>query len=89
MNRTEFLDGVEKILNEINIWGLEIRREDPAIVVEGGRQMLIWLCKDLFDYDNERKTKLDHFLVYFEIAIDFEEGYISLFMKPEYFEKMI
>jgi hypothetical protein len=84
MNSKEFLDKIESILHEINLWGLKIEREDPVIVVTGGRQMLIWLCKDLFDLDNQGATELNHFLDYFEIDIDFEEGFISFFMKKEY-----
>lgn len=87
MNSKEFLDKIESILRKINLWGLKIEREDPVIVVTGGRQMLIWLCKDLFDFDNQRATELDHFLDYFEIDIDFEKGFISFFMKKEYTKK--
>ena len=45
------------------------------------------LRADLFDLDNQGATELNHFLDYFEIDIDFEEGFISFFMKKEYTKK--
>lgn len=77
---TKLLDELEKVLKEKNIWKLKITRDDPAIVVEGGRNGLIWITKDILDWDNFRtKQELDQF----EIAIDLEDLYVSFFLKPE------
>ena len=76
------LDDLEKVLNEKNLWKLKISRDDPAIVVEGTRNGLIWILKDVLNLDN---FKSDRELDLFEIAVDLENLYISFFMKPEYY----
>ena len=76
----KILDELEKVLKEKNLWKLKITRDDPAIVVEGSRNGLIWITKDILDWDNFRsKQELDQF----EIAIDLEDLYVSFFLKPE------
>ena len=76
----KILDELEKVLKEKNLWKLKITRDDPAIVVEGSRNSLIWITKDILDWDNFRsKQELDQF----EIAMDLEDLYISFFLKPE------
>ena len=47
---------------------------------EGNRNGLIWITKDILDWDNFR-TKQE--LNQFEIAIDLEDLYVSFFLKPE------
>jgi hypothetical protein len=76
---TKLLDELEKVLKEKNIWKLKITRDDPVIVVEGSRNGLIWITKDILDWDNFR-TKQE--LNQFEIAMDLEDLYISFFLKP-------
>lgn len=61
---------------------LEIKREDPAIVVEGIASKLKGILCYLFVQEGlpiHNNISLDPF----EIAIDFEQGYISFFLKPE------
>lgn len=77
---TKLLDELEKVLKEKNIWKLKITRDDPVIVVEGSRNGLIWITKDILDWDNFR-TKQE--LNQFEIAMDLEDLYVSFFLKPE------
>ena len=76
----KIMDELEKVLKEKNLWKLKITRDDPAIVVEGNRNGLIWITKDILDWDNFR-TKQE--LNQFEIAMDLEDLYISFFLKPE------
>lgn len=61
---------------------LEIKREDPIIVVEGIALKLKGILCYLFAREGlpvHNNVSLDPF----EIAIDFEQGYISFFLKPE------
>ena len=61
---------------------LDIKREDHAIVVEGIASKLKGILCYLFT--QEGLPVHDNFLLDpFEIAIDFEQGYISFFLKPE------
>ena len=76
----KIMDELEKVLKEKNLWKLKITRDDPSIVVEGNRNGLIWITKDILDWDNFR-TKQE--LNQFEIAIDLEDLYVLFFLKPE------
>ena len=61
---------------------LEIKREDPVIVIEGIASKLKGILCYLFA--QEGLPVHDNFsLEPFEIAIDFEQGYISFFLKSE------
>lgn len=74
------LDKVFNALNERNLWKLKIIKDTHSIVIEGGRNSLIWILKDILDWDNFRTDKE---LDLFEIVLDLEQGYISFFLKPE------
>ena len=76
----DILNKVFNALNERNLWRLKIHKDTFCIVVEGSRNSLIWILKDILDWDNFRT---DEELNQFEIAVDLEQEYISFFLKPE------
>lgn len=70
--------------NKKNAWynDIEIKRDDPAIVIEGPKDKLIFIINQIFH--GEHSIYSEGFsLDVFEIAMDFGQGYISFFLKPE------
>jgi hypothetical protein len=75
---------LNKPVNPQSKWysDVEIKREDPVIIVEGPKDKLriilgmVLGCEGSYFFE-------DFSLDPFEIAIDFEQGYISFFMKPD------
>lgn len=61
--------------------GIEIKQDFPAIVIEGTRENLIKFFNGVLEWD--RDVDMIHSIDMFEIAIDFEQGYISFFLKSE------
>jgi hypothetical protein len=61
--------------------GIEIKQDFPAIVVEGDRDNLIKFFIEVLEWD--RDIDVIRSLDSFEITSDFEQGYISFFMKPD------
>lgn len=78
----DIYDRLHYTLEDLNIWGLEIKSETPTIVVEGKREALMWILKELFDWDRD-VDYITHTINYFEIVVDFEQNYIVFFLKPE------
>ena len=78
----DIYDRLHYALEDLNIWGLEIKSETPAIVVEGKREALMWILKELFDWDRDIDY-ITHTINYFEIVVDFEQNYIVFFLKSE------
>lgn len=62
--------------------GVEIKSDFPAIVIEGSRENLIKFFNGVLEWDRDVDHMI-HSIDMFEIAIDFEQGYISFFLKPE------
>lgn len=65
----------------IDTTGIEIKQDFPAIVVEGNRENLIKFFNGVLEWD--RNVDMIHSIDMFEIVMDFEQGYISFFLKPE------
>lgn len=75
---------LNKPINPQSKWysDVEIKREDPVIVVEGPKDKLRIILGMVLG--SEGSCFLEGFsLDPFEIAIDFEQDYISFFLKPE------
>ena len=75
---------LNKPVNPQSPWyfDVEIKREDPAIIVEGPKDKLRIILGMVLGSEGSYFFE-DFSLDPFEIAIDFEQGYISFFLKPE------
>lgn len=62
--------------------GVEVKSDFPSIVVKGSRENLIKFFNGVLEWDRD-VDYITHSLDLFEITIDFEQGYISFFLKPE------
>lgn len=73
----------DELLNiSLETLGVEIKSDFPAIVIEGSRENLIKFFNGVLEWDRDVDYMI-HSIDMFEIAIDFEQGYISFFLKPE------
>jgi hypothetical protein len=75
---------LNKPVNPQSAWysDVEIKREDPVIIVEGPKDKLRIILGMVLGGEGSYFFE-DFSLDPFEIAIDFGQGYISFFLKPE------
>ena len=60
---------------------IEIKQDFPTIVIEGDRDNSTKFFIEVLEWDRDIDYVI-HSLDSFEITSDFEQGYISFFMKP-------
>lgn len=53
---------------ELNLWNLDINTQDNNIYISGQKEKLIWLLKDIFDWDRDYDY-VTHTINNFEITI--------------------
>lgn len=63
-------------LNDLNLWDLRIYSDGYNIVVDGHREKLMWLLKDIFDWDRD-VDYITHTINYFTIEIKLNNNILN------------
>ena len=63
-------------LNDLNLWDLRIYSDSYNIVVDGPREKLMWLLKDIFDWDRD-VDYITHTINYFTIEIKLNNNILN------------
>lgn len=63
-------------LNDLNLWDLRIYSDGYNIVVAGHKEKLIWLLKDIFDWDRD-VDYITHTINYFTIEIKLNNNILN------------
>lgn len=63
-------------LNDLNLWDLRIYSDGYNIVVDGPREKLMWLLKDIFDWDRD-VDYITHTINYFTIEIKLNNNILN------------
>lgn len=63
-------------LNDLNLWDLKIYYDNYNIIVDGPREKLMWLLKDVFDWDRD-VDYIIHTINYFTIEIKLNNNILN------------
>lgn len=63
-------------LNDLNLWDLRIYSDGYNIVVDGHREKLMWLLKDIFNWDKD-VDYITHTINYFTIEIKLNNNILN------------
>lgn len=63
-------------LNDLNLWDLRIYSDGYNIVVDGHIEKLMWLLKDIFDWDRD-VDYITHTINYFTIEIKLNNNILN------------
>ena len=70
MEKTEITKHLFNSICELNLWNVDINTQDDYIYISGPKEKLIWLLKDIFDWDRDCDY-VTHTINNFEITITF------------------
>ena len=71
-------------INDLNIWNIQVDKENFSIILRGTRAQLIYIFKEILDWERD----CDYFtqsLDCFNIKIDLQHSVIKFILKEEFY----
>lgn len=71
-------------INDLNIWNIQVDKENFSIILRGTKAQLIYIFKEILDWERDCDY-ITQSLDYFDIKIDLQHSVIKFILKEEFY----